>query len=190
MGVLLNENHWIHSCFCIDEACSLRTSQIDAEGYIFSPSLCLPHRSPGLPKSWFHPHMITLHACTGAHTPHVHTTPTHTHTYKPYLSKCKKIILWDRTRYFSWVKKVAGAVQSGGSEANEVDRVRHGPKPSGHSVGVLLALTPALPTCSQGSLAQFLNSCSIAMWRTCSSEVKESFSWTAAVSSSNTSVET
>lgn len=54
---------------------------------------------------------------------------------------------------------------------------------------LLLALTPALLMCSQGSLAQFLNSCSMAMWRTCSSDANESFSCTAIVSSSNTSVE-
>lgn len=54
---------------------------------------------------------------------------------------------------------------------------------------LLLALTPALLMCSQGSLAQFLNSCSMAMWRTCSSDANESFSCTATVSSSNTSVE-
>lgn len=54
---------------------------------------------------------------------------------------------------------------------------------------LLLALIPALLMCNQGSLAQFLNSCSMAMWRTCSSDARESFSCTAAVSSSNTSVE-
>ncbi len=65
---------------------------------------------------------------------------------------------------------------------------RHEPP---HSTGplLLLAFTPALLMCSQGSLAQFLNSCSMAIWRTCSSDANESFSCTAAVSSSKTSVE-
>lgn len=59
-----------------------------------------------------------------------------------------------------------------------------------HSTGplLLLALTLALLMCSHGSLAQFLKSCSMAMWRTCSSDASESFSCTATVSSSKTSV--
>lgn len=54
---------------------------------------------------------------------------------------------------------------------------------------LLLALTPALLICSQGNLAQFLKSCSMAIWRTCSSDANESFSCTATASSSKTSVE-
>lgn len=46
---------------------------------------------------------------------------------------------------------------------------------------------PARPICRHGSLEQFFSSCSIAMWRTLSSEAKESFSWTCCVSSSKTS---
>lgn len=59
-----------------------------------------------------------------------------------------------------------------------------------HSTGapLLLAFTPALLMCSHGSFSQFLKSCSMAIWRTCSSEAKVSFSCTAVVSSSNTSV--
>lgn len=61
--------------------------------------------------------------------------------------------------------------------------------PHSPSRPLLLALTPpARLMCSHGSLAQFWNSCSMATWRTCSSDSSESFSCTAAVSSSNTSV--
>lgn len=56
-----------------------------------------------------------------------------------------------------------------------------------HSTEGLLALTPARPIWSHGSLAQFLKSCSIAMWRTWSWDAKESFSCTATESSSKTS---
>lgn len=50
-----------------------------------------------------------------------------------------------------------------------------------------LDFIPALPICRQGSLEQFFSSCSMAMWRTLSSEARESFSCTCCVSSSNTS---
>lgn len=56
-----------------------------------------------------------------------------------------------------------------------------------HSTEVLLAFTPARPIWSHGSLAQFLKSCSMAMWRTWSWDAKESFSCTATESCSNTS---